>query len=79
MSEHKQIIEIAQLICTSTNGICSYTLTPCDLNCSAGKAARRIYGANFRKIPEGAVILTKEEITALNEYQKKHRDGSGER
>ena len=74
MSEHKQLIEIAQHICISTNGICSYTLTPCDLNCSAGKAARRIYGANFRKIPEGAIILTREEIAALNEYQQTRGD-----
>lgn len=27
-------------------------------------------------LPEGAIILTKEEIAALNEYQKKHCTGS---
>ena len=26
-------------------------------------------------LPEGAIILTKEEIAALNEYQKKHCTG----
>lgn len=33
-----------------------------------------IYEKGFRKIPEGAIILTKEEIAALNEYQKTRGD-----
>ena len=74
MNQHQQEKEIAQLICKCKNGFCMYTNTPCDMNCSAGKAAKRIYNANFRKIPEGAVILTREEIAALNEYQQTRGD-----
>lgn len=37
--------------------------------------AEAFYEAGYRKIPEGAIILTKEEIAALNEYQKKHCTG----
>ena len=36
--------------------------------------AEAFYEAGYRKIPEGAIILTKEEIAALNEYQKTRGD-----
>lgn len=38
--------------------------------------AETFYNAGYRKIPEGAIILTKEEITALkklSDKQKKHK------
>lgn len=38
--------------------------------------ASQIQEQGYRKIPEGAIILTKEEIAALNEYQLKHFIGS---
>ena len=37
--------------------------------------AENLYNAGYRKIPEGAIILTREEIAALNECQKKHFGG----
>lgn len=30
--------------------------------------------ARFAEIPEGAVVLSRKEIAALNEYQKQHFD-----
>jgi hypothetical protein len=37
--------------------------------------SEHLYKVGYRRIPDGAVILTKEEIAALNEYQKKHCSG----
>lgn len=37
--------------------------------------AEHLVNAGYRKIPEGAIILTREEIKALNEYHKKHKTG----
>lgn len=41
----------------------------------AKQIAMNFYNANYRKIPEGAIILTREEIKALNEYHEKHKTG----
>ena len=38
-------------------------------------ACEALYKAGYRRIPEGAIILTKEEIAALNKYNEKLKTG----
>lgn len=44
---------------------------------TAQNTADKMTAKGYRKVPEGAIILTKEERAALNEYQKK-LDGGGD-
>ena len=39
--------------------------------------AEYLYNAGYRKVPEGAIVLTRTELDALNAYQKK-LDGGGD-
>ena len=50
-------------------------MTEPDTGSCIGWLAEHLLKVGWRKIPEGAIILTKEEIAALNEYQKKHCTG----
>lgn len=73
-NEEKQnpIAEMAKTVC-HLDRTCDECMT--SFECKAMMYAKRFYNAGYRKIPEGAIILTKEEIAALNEYQKKHCTG----
>lgn len=71
--KQKQIEEMASIICkeTSNKGLCK----KCDFKkhrqfdfiyqCSKFDNAEALYNAGYRKIPEGAVVLTEEEYERL--------------
>lgn len=67
MNKQEQIEEMAQFICgRSTDDICIIDRTSCDCNCAWARTAEAIYNAGYRKIPENAVVLTKEEYIDLS-------------
>ena len=49
-------------------------LRECDDGC-VDRLAERLISEGVTILPEGAIILTRQEIDALNEYQKKHLKG----
>ena len=69
MNKEQQIKEICKLICAT----CAQ-FDGCDINCKAHRdTAETLYNAGYRKVPDGAVILTPEErdeeLKACNEKQ----------
>ena len=40
--------------------------------------AHSIYNAGYRKVPEGAIILTRSELDALNKYQERFKGQDAE-
>lgn len=69
MNKDEQIKEICKLICAT----CAQ-FDGCAINCKAHKnTAETLYNAGYRKVPDGAVILTPEErdeeLKACNEKQ----------
>ena len=69
MNKKQQIKEICKLICAT----CAQ-FDGCDINCKAHRdTAETLYNAGYRKVPDGAVILTPEErdeeLKACNEKQ----------
>lgn len=70
MSIDKQIEEM-------TNDLCDIDCkgmkcNDCDsYGCEYRMQAEALYNAGYRKIPEGAIILTRAEIDALNEYSER--------
>ena len=77
MEKQNPIAEMAKICRAWFNGKCyaKGEAQECDLVCTRGDLIKDLYNAGYRKIPEGTIILTKEEIAALNEYQKKHCTG----
>lgn len=65
MSIEKQIEEMAEVIANKT------ALSILE----ATGVAEILTVEGYRKIPEGAIILTREEIAALNRYQKERETG----
>ena len=56
MTKQEQIKEMGQIICErSKDGICGWTMQ-----------AETIYNAGYRKVPEDAIVLTKEELDKLH-------------
>ena len=66
-NEEKQIIEEMAKIMDIDCGEC-YTCEYYEskgINCTCLLQARELYNAGYRKIPEGAVVLTKEELAQI--------------
>ena len=64
----KQIEEMAKLCCWFENRKC--TANPgiddvCDMSCEYGQACEKLMSEGYRKIPEGSVVLTKEEYEKI--------------
>ena len=71
MNKQEQIEEMAQFICgRSTDDVCIIDRTSCDCNCAWARTAEAIYNAGYRKIPENAVVLTKEEYDKLGLFEE---------
>ena len=65
MEKDKMIKEMAKLCCWFENGKC--TANPgiddvCDMSCEYGQACEKLASEGYRKIPEGSVVLSKEEF-----------------
>lgn len=77
MTDKEMIEELARIICkeTSNRGLCE----KCDFKkheqfgytyqCSKFDTAEAIYNADYRKIPKGAVVLTKEEFELFTDIK----------
>jgi hypothetical protein len=67
----KQIEEIAKELCPHyDNGNCYYEVTEvceCCCGCEFCWAVSQVLNAGYRKIPEGAVVLTKEELEKMRQ------------
>ena len=78
MDKQKQIEEMAKIMCTKTYARCSNCSCEVPTACNIYKYAVKLFYANYRKIPEGSVVLTEEEfnefrqtiITQSQEYTK---------
>ena len=67
MTKQEQIKEIGQIICErSKDDICLLDKTSCDGICGWTMQAETIYNAGYRKVPEDAIVLTKEELDKLH-------------
>ena len=70
MTEQEQIEKIAKYVCNACEygiyGACSKRQTDVKRCSLALKTAKHIYNAGYRKIPENAVVLTKEEYIDLS-------------
>lgn len=69
MDKKKQIEEMLKLMCEEYGNMCG----ECEsgITCANELHAKRLYKAGYRKIPEGAVVLTREEY---EEREKKIRE-----
>jgi radical SAM superfamily enzyme YgiQ (UPF0313 family) len=68
MDKQQQIEEMVQSVCDCylpALGVCCLDNKPCDRRCSFGSSALLFYNAGYRKIPEGSVVLSKEEYEQL--------------
>ena len=76
MTEKQQIIEMARLQCNRyrTDGICKSDFLGCDGNCAWYMDAESLYNKGCRLVPEGAVVLTREEYNALLLEQKRLKE-----
>lgn len=70
MSRDKQIEEMANIMKMSLDGLGNGThnFTGFEISTMFAKA---LYNAGYRKVPEGAIVLTRAELDALNEYTEK--------
>lgn len=67
MTKQEQIKEMGQIICErSKDGICLLDKASCDGICGWTLQAQTIYNAGYRKVPEDAIVLTKEELDKLH-------------
>lgn len=67
MNDKQQIEEIAEWIC-SYNCDRSTCFGGCE-KCDNYKLANNLYEQGYRKLPENAVVLTKEEYDEIKQYQ----------
>jgi hypothetical protein len=69
MDKQKQVEEMARDICgnfgVAIENKCGPLNFQCDCKCKWFNIAERCYNAGYRKIPEGSVVLTKEEYDGL--------------
>jgi hypothetical protein len=66
MDKQKQIDEMARILTLCPRNTC----VGCGMECIDYRMAKAIYNADYRKIPEGAVVLTKERyIEMLDEIK----------
>ena len=63
MDKQKQIEEMARIILVNC-GECYTCKYKDELHCADLLSAEELYNAGYRKIPEGAVVLTREELKA---------------
>ena len=76
MSRDKQIEEMAKFVCNACemgggfDGECANgnDYKKCGIS---RETAEAMYNANYRQIPEGAIVLTRAEIDALTQYNEK--------
>lgn len=73
--KQKQIEEMARVMCSNSKAFsckaCNWGAIP---NCKEHETATKLYNAGCRKIPEGSVVLSKEEYNALLLEQKRLRE-----
>ena len=72
VTDKQQIEEMAKLLC-SDYGECEKCFLYCseETPCSVDDDCDKLYNANYRKVPENAVVLTQEEY---EKYQNLKRD-----
>ena len=74
--EYEKIEEIAKELCPHyDNGNCYYEVTEvceCCCGCEFCWAVSQVLNAGYRKIPDGAVVLTREEYEKLKSLAKGH-------
>ena len=84
MMKEKQIEEIAKVIGDADQRCYERDCDDCPLNtmelglCKEKFLAIEIYNAGYRKVPEGAMILTRSELDALNKYQERFKGEDAE-
>ena len=71
MTKQEQIEEMAQIICgRCEDGVCLIDKSLCHGLCEELKA-EALYNANYRKVPENAVVITREDYERLkNNYDR---------
>lgn len=71
MDKQNQIEEMARIICDNyNNGGCEIDGYVCNYRCSNYVDCERLYNAGYRKIPEGAVVLSFEDLVMRDEKIK---------
>lgn len=68
----EQIEEMANIMKMSLDGLGSGTFNFTGFEIST-MFAKALYNASYRKVPEGAMILTRAELDALNKYQERFK------
>ena len=62
----QEIEEMAKVLCINDNFVCE--TCPSENECFNYKHAKQLYDAGYSKIPENAVVLTREEYQMLNYF-----------
>lgn len=70
MMKEKQIEEMAEIIGDNTEFDTMWD--------EIEASAEALYNAGYRKVPEGAIVLTRSELDALNKYQERFKGEDAE-